>query len=284
MALANEKEVLEKALSQCYAVGAFNFSTIEIMNGILDAASELRSPVILATSQSEFNHMRPENAAALVRSMAERLDVPVVIHLDHGKSFDIIKRAIDCGYNAVHFDGSQLPLNENREQTKQIVDYAHDKGIHVEAEVGHVKGGSDLHQTNIGDVELTDPTEAKEFVEYTGCDALAISIGNAHGIYTEEPQLDMERLCLIREQVNVPLVLHGGSGIPPAQIREALKHGIAKINVNTENRLAYATAVKEILESDPSEIVPYKMNQNCAAAVSAVTKEKINLFQSAGRV
>ncbi len=282
--LANAKEVLAKALENGYAVGSFNFSTIEILNGIADAAAGLSSPVFLSTSEREADHFRLENASSVVLGLCRRLRIPLVLHLDHGKSFEMCRAAIECGYNSVHIDGSLLPYSVNKELTKRVADYAHSKGVSVEAELGHIGGHSEFHSERIKhDIEMTDPEQAADFVKSTGCDSLAIAVGNMHGMYTDEPIIDTERVKRIMALVAVPLVLHGGSGIPEKAVKDAIAAGIAKVNVNTENRLAYANAVKHVLAHRPEESTPYVINSDCTGSVCSVTKSKIMLFGSAGR-
>ena len=287
MAFSSSNKILGNAYKNGYAVGAFNFSTIEILNGIIDAASELNSPLILSTSENELKHLRPWNASALVKGYAEKLSIPVVLHLDHGKSFDMVKYAIDNGYTSVHIDASSLPKDENIELTRKVVDYAHKLGVWVEAEIGHVAGSSSIHNEEIINEAnknvFTDPDVAKEFVEKTNCNALAISIGNAHGLYKDAPNIRFNILEEIRKKVNIPLVLHGGSGIPEDQVKRAISLGIAKVNINTEMRIAFSNTIKEFLNQNHEDIVPYHILGKASDAVKEVVKQKIKMFGSEGK-
>jgi ketose-bisphosphate aldolase len=274
-----EKKELVKARQRHYAVGAFNFCTVETLQGIVAAAAELKKPAIVSTSEAEMKHIGPKNAALLVQSMRKSLREPVILHLDHGKSLDAAKTAILAGYDAVHIDASLLEYKENIRLTKKVVSLAHKKGISVEAELGHVGGTSSMHRSVEDEaISYTEPSEAKEFVNTTGCDSLAISIGNVHGVYANMPHLKLKVLAQISKNIRIPLVLHGGSGIPANEVKGAIRLGIAKVNVNTENRIAYADAVKRALKRNPKEVVPYKMNEGCAEAVKQVTLGKIKMF------
>ena len=279
---ASMKEVLVKAYRKKYAVGAFNFSTIEILNAIFQAGLNTKSDIIISTSEGELNHFGMENAVAIVKSLGNRTKNKITLHLDHGKSFETVKHCIKAGYPSVHIDASSLEFNKNIKLTKKVVDFAKNK-VWVEGELGSISGSSTLHDQSYSEIVkeefLTNPDLAKEFVEKTNIDALAVSIGNVHGIWKGLPKLDFDRLKKIHEKVKVPLVLHGGSGIPDKDIIHAVKFGIAKINVNTELRVAFANSLRESLSNNPEEKVPYKILSKTVPAVQEVVKKKIKLFK-----
>jgi len=279
MALVTSKGILDKAKKDGYAVGAFNTSTLEATKAIIQAAAERKADIIIATSESEFNFLDPNIIYDQVNDLVKEFGVTAALHLDHGKSFDIVQKAIEAKYTSVHIDGSALPYEENLALTKKVVALAHSKGVSVEGELGHVSGGSEKHDEaiSIDEKNLTDPDQAAEFVKETGIDSLAISIGNIHGVYATAPQLDFERLEKIAE-IGIPIVLHGGSGIPEDQIRKAISLGVAKVNVNTELRMAYAGALREELAENPDEVVPYKILPEVIEDIEEVVKKKIKLF------
>ena len=282
--IVTTKKLFEKAREGGYAIGAFNVSTLEAIKGVLDAAIELKAPVIIETSEKEMHYMGAELVVDVVRGLAEDLDIPVAIHLDHGQSLASVQEAIEAGYTSVHIDASALPYAENLRLTKEVVEFVGNQNITVEGELGHVGGASEVHdETAKMEVSTyTDPDKAAVFVKETGIDVLASSIGNIHGIYKEEPELDFVRLEQIGI-IGVPLSLHGGSGIPEVQIKHAIALGVTKINVNTELRQAYTETLHEHLDAHPEEIVPYKYLPEEIEAVKKVVMIKINMFGSAGK-
>lgn len=277
-------KLYKKAKAGGYAIGAFNVSTLEAIHGVLDAARELNAPVIIETSEKEMKYVGAELVAEAVRTLAEDLQIPVAIHLDHGQSLESVKEAIAAGYTSVHLDGSCLGYEENVHLTREVVEFAHDQQITVEGELGHVGGASEIHgeKAKIEKSTYTDPVQAAAFVHETGIDVLASSIGNIHGIYEGEPELDFERLEKIG-QIGVPLSLHGGSGIPEAQIKRAISLGITKVNVNTELRQAYTETLHHALDANPDEIVPYKYLPAEIEAIKEVVIKKIKMFGSEGK-
>jgi fructose-bisphosphate aldolase class II len=282
--IVTTKELYEKAKIGGYAVGAFNISTIEAIKGVLDAAKELNAPVVIETSEGEMNYMGAKLIADIVRDLATDLAIPAGIHLDHGQSLASVQEAIEAGYTSVHIDASALPYEENLKLTKKVCEYAHERGITVEGELGHVGGASEVHNetAKMEKKTYTDPIKAAEFVKKTGIDILASSIGNIHGIYENEPELDFERLAKIGE-IGIPLSLHGGSGIPEKQIKRAISLGITKVNVNTELRMAYTNTLHSELDANPNEIVPYKYLPEEIEAVRNIVIEKIKMFGSEGK-
>lgn len=283
-------QILKRAQKGKWAIGKFNFSTSEQLRGILMAARKLRSPVILETSEGESKFLGLTSIIPLVFTMAMDLKMnpnSVFLNLDHGKSLNSIKEAIETGYQMVHFDGSDLTFKENTKKTRKVVDFAHKKGIWVEGELGCIRETSEVHQGKfkIKKEDLTKPEEVEKFVKETGIDSLAIAIGNIHGIFTEMPeQLDFKRLKEIKKKSNVFLVLHGGSGIPPQEIKKAIKFGITKINVSTELRVAWRKSLEKSLKVKPKEVKPYKILPQVLGAVQKVVEEKIKLFGSVNKI
>jgi tagatose 1,6-diphosphate aldolase GatY/KbaY len=283
--LVSPLKLYKKAKAGGWAIGAFNTADLEITKAIIEVAEEQNSPVIIETSESEAAFLTFEVAYAEVKALADKVKVPVVLHLDHGKSFEVIEAAIKAGYTSVHIDGSSMPDKINTTLTKKVVTYAHKKRVAVEGEIGHVAGNSESHSQaiEIPKGSMTDPIEAKAFVRSTGVDVLAVAIGNIHGVYTNHPKLDMARLAEIEKVTNKYLSLHGGSGIPKNQIKEAIKRGIVKVNVNTELRLAFQEGLLHEFEVHPNEVVPYKYLPAGKEAVKKVVEQKIRLLGSAGK-
>lgn len=283
--LITSKDLFKKAKKGGWAVGAFNTSDIEITKGIIEAAEELSSPIIIETSEGEMDFLSPDLAVAEVRALAKKAKIPVVLHLDHGKSFEACKRAIGAGYTSVHIDGSSMELAENLEVTKKVSDFVKRKKLTVEGEIGHVPGSSEnhSHEISIDEGMFTDPKVAADFVKKTDVDILAVSIGNIHGIYTTPPKLDIERLKNIVKKTGKCISLHGGSGIPKNQIRKAIENGVVKVNVNTELRLAFKEGLLHEFNVHPDNVVPYKYLPAGKEAVKKVVMEKIRLFGSEGK-
>lgn len=275
-------ELLKKAHEGKYAIGAFNTSSLEITKGILQAAQETKTPVIIETSEGEANFEGYQVFVDTVRDLADELAIDVAINLDHGKSLESVKYAIDSGYSSVHIDCSAMKKEENIALTKQVVEVAHSHGVSVEGELGYIGGSSEVHEGEQPkeEIVLTDPKEAAEYIKATGIDIFAGSYGNVHGIYKNEPKLDTERIKQISQSSGIPLSLHGGSGIPEEKIKAAIEAGICKINVNTEIRKAYREALDTALRGKNAEIVPYKYLPEAINAVKEVVKKKITLFSN----
>lgn len=283
MALVPMSRLLEQATKGGYAVGAFNTNNLEIVQGIVEAADELESPVILQASQGAIKYAGLDYIVAIVKAASEQVKIPVALHLDHGTSFEQAVQCIRAGFSAVMYDGSKHSFEENTAKTLEVVRVAKPIGVTVEAELGKIGGAEDDITVSDRDASMTDPDEAKEFVQRTGVDALAVAIGTAHGPYKGEPRLDFERLQKIRNVVEIPLVLHGASGVPEEAIRKAIGIGISKINIDTDLRQAFTAAVVKVLTEKPSEFDPRKLLGPAREALKQVVKEKINLFGSAGR-
>ncbi|CCQ93855.1 Fructose-bisphosphate aldolase [[Clostridium] ultunense Esp] len=276
-------EILQDAHKNNYAVGAFNVNNMEIVQAIIEAAEETNSPVILQASQGGLKYAGVEYIAALGKLAAEKAKVPVALHLDHGTDFDQVMLCIRHGFSSVMIDGSRFELEGNIAITKKVIEVAHAVGVSVEAELGKIGGTEDDIVVDERDATFTDPKEAKKFVEETNVDYLAIAVGTAHGVYKGEPKLDFERIKTIKEMVNIPLVLHGSSGVPKEAIEKAVSLGINKINIDTDLRMAFSNAIKDFLKENPDNIDPRKILGPAKEAMKEVIKEKMELFGSAGR-
>jgi len=274
------KEYFQKAQKEKWAIGQFNFSTLDQLRGILSAAKVKKSPLILGTSERESRFLGLEEIIAMVEISKNKSQVRAFLNLDHGRDLNWIKKAIDLGYSMVHFDGSDLPLEKNIKYTKKIVDYGHKKGVLVEGELGYIGGDSKFHKggAKIKEVNLTAPEDVKRFVAETKVDCLAISFGNVHGVYSKMPDLDFKLLKKIREKTDAFLVFHGGSGTANEKIKEAIKTGVVKININTELRLAWKACLKKKLGT--KEIKPYKILPDVQNNIQKKVEEKIRLFGS----
>jgi len=283
-------DIFKKAKENKYAIGAFNVSNLEQLKGIIQATQNLQSPVIVATSKGESNFIGKRQLKAVIAVYCKETGLPIVLHLDHGKSFEIVKEAVEAGYDSVHFDGSNLSFEENIEITKKVVDFAKERNVkNIEGELGYLRGKSSIQDNvEIKEEDLTDPKQALEFVEKTGIDSLAISIGNVHGIFksNKNPHLFIDRLEEINREVGdkVGLVLHGGSGTPEEDIKKAIGLGVVKVNVNTELRLAYSKTLKEFMQSNPEQTTPYKIMPTVVEAVQKVVENKIMLFESNNKI
>lgn len=256
MPLVTTKEMLSDAQKGGYAVGAFNVENMEMVQAVLAAAEELQAPVIMQTTPSTVKYAGLDYYYANVKAAAERASVPVAVHLDHGSSFELAMQALRTGYTSIMIDGSHSVFEENIAISKCVVDACTPSDVPVEAELGKVGGKED--DLDGGDGGYTDPLEAKEFVERTGVSSLAVAIGTAHGVYTGEPKLDLDRLTEIRNVVDIPLVLHGASGLSDEAVMESIKRGICKVNFATELRIAYTEGVKKVLADAPDTIDPKK--------------------------
>ncbi len=276
MELITTKQILKQAQEGNYAIGAFNVENMEMVMAVISAAEEMNAPVIMQTTPSTVKYAGLDYFLANARVAASNAKVPVVMHLDHGSSFELAAQALRAGYTSIMIDGSHNDFESNIEISKAVVDMCKPSGVAVEAELGKVGGKEDDLDGGDGDL-YTDPLEAKEFVERTGVDSLAIAIGTAHGMYKGEPKLDLERLSEIRKVVSVPLVLHGGSGIPDWKVQEAIKRGICKVNYATELRIAYTHGVNTYLKENPDTIDPKKYNKAGIDEVKKFVIEKIKV-------
>ncbi len=249
--LVSLKPLLSHAMIHKYAVGSFNVANFEMMEVVIQTAVSLKSPVIVSTSSAEARYLGPKVAVAMAKSLAKKHNAQIVLHLDHGDSFEMAMQCIRAGYTSVMFDGSHHPLDENIRITQEVVRAAHAVGVSVEGEVGRIQGVEDDLTVSEQDASMSDVGEATRFVKETAVDALAVAIGNAHGFYLKEPKLDMVRLQEIQQSTQKPIVLHGGTGIPEDQVQQAIKLGIAKMNVASRVRRAFMTAVYDELKVNP---------------------------------
>lgn len=280
MSLVTTTELLKNAQEGNYAIGAFNVENMEMVMAVIQAAEELNSPVILQTTPSTVKYAGLDYYLANAKVAAERASVPVAMHLDHGSSFELAMQALRTGYTSIMIDGSHESFEDNIALSKAVVDASRPSGIPVEAELGKVGGKED--DLDGGDGGYTDPLEAKEFVEKTGVDSLAVAIGTAHGVYKGEPKLDLNRLSQIREVVDIPLVLHGTSGVPDEVVTECVNRGICKVNYATDLRIAFTKGVKKVLDANPDTIDPKKYNSQGREEVKEYVKSKMIVVKSAG--
>lgn len=282
MALVTAKKLLLDAQKEGYAVGAFNVENMEMVQAVVAAAEELKSPVIMQTTPSTVKYAGLDYYYANVKAAAEKASVPVVIHLDHGNSFDLAMQALRTGYTSIMIDGSHDSFEENIKVSKAVADACRPSGVSVEAELGKV-GGKEDDLDGGEDNPYTDPQEAKEFVEKTGVDSLAVGIGTAHGVYKGKPNLQFDILSQIREVVDIPLVLHGTSGVPDEDVKECIKRGICKVNYATDLRIAFTKGVNEVLGEHPETIDPKKYSAKGREEVKKYVMSKMLVCGSAGR-
>ena len=281
MALVTTKEMLLDAQKNGYAVGAFNVENMEMVMAVVSAAEETKSPVIMQTTPSTVKYADFDYFYANVKVAAEKANVPVAIHLDHGNSFELAMKAYRTGYTSIMIDGSHGSFEENIALTKSVVEVCKSGNVPVEAELGKVGGKED--DLDGGEGGYTDPLEAKEFVEKTNVDSLAVAIGTAHGVYKGEPKLDLDRLSQIKEVVGIPLVLHGTSGVPDEVVTECVNRGICKVNYATDLRIAFTKGVKKVLDENPDTIDPKKYNSQGREEVKEYVKSKMIVVKSAGQ-
>jgi len=248
--ITNLKPLLEDAKQGGYALGAFNVYNYETIKGTIEAINETKMPAIIAFGQKYLENMTLKEVVNLVRTISLRTDVPLAIHLDHTKDIDIIKKAIEAGFTSVMYDGSALSFEDNIKNTKAVVAFAHPRDVSVEAELGSLELGGHSNEDE-GETIYTDPDEALEFVQKTNVDALAVSIGTVHGLYKGEPKISVTRLKEIHSKLDMPLVLHGGSGTPVETIQSCIANGITKINVNTEVSYQVVKTMRNMLEDNP---------------------------------
>jgi len=283
-------KIFKEARKKRFAIGQFNISNLETFQAIIKAGQNLKSPLIIGTSEGESKFLGLKKVVALVKAEREETGLPLILNLDHGKSFDYIRKAADAGYDAVHFDGSELPLKENIKIAKKVVQYCHKRKIIVEGEINFIKGSSKILKKipEIREKDLTDPKEAQKFVRETEVDSLAVNIGTFHGLDASgrNPHINLGRLGEIRKKIGDKafLVLHGGSGTPEEDIKNAIKLGITKININTELRVAYTEALKKTLKDNLRETTPYKYLPSVVEAIQKVVEKKIKLFGSANKI
>jgi len=299
MPLVGTRDFFKDAYNNGYAIGAFNVNNMEIIQAIVEAGAEEKAPLILQVSAGARKYARPEYLIHLVKAALETADLPIALHLDHGASFEICRDCIDGGFSSVMFDGSKLPFEENVAITRQVVEYAHPRGIPVEAELGKLAGIEDAVNVAAADAVFTDPDQAVEFVDKTGCDSLAIAIGTSHGAYKfkAEPRLDFERLEKIAARLpGFPIVLHGSSsvpqylveecnryggkipgakGVPEEMLRKAATMAVCKINIDTDLRLAMTATVRKVFVENPAEFDPRNYLGPARDAIKALVRHKL---------
>ncbi|NLU10985.1 MAG: class II fructose-1,6-bisphosphate aldolase [Tepidanaerobacter acetatoxydans] len=276
--LVSSKEMLQKAQQNKYAIAAFNIHNLETLKAVVETAEAEQSPLILQTTPGTCEYAGIDYLVAMAETASKAANIPIALHLDHGNSADLAIKCIDIGYTSVMIDGSMLPFEENVSLVKQVVEYAHKKHVQVEAELGHISG---VEENISSSTELlTDPMEAEEFVKRTGVDSLAIAVGTAHGIYKGTPKIHFDIIRNIRKVVSIPLVLHGCSGVPEVDIKQAVECGICKINIATDIKIAFAAKLKESFSLKPDETDPRKYFKPAIESVKEVVKSKIYIAGS----
>ncbi|MDF2720649.1 MAG: gatY [Paenibacillus sp.] len=283
MPLVSSTPMLQAARAGGYCIGAFNVHTLEMLQAVVEAAVETDSPLIIQSTVGTVKHLGAEYIAAAATVAANMNKIPIALHLDHCTEFDLIVRCIRAGYTSVMIDASHSPFDDNVQQTKRVVEVARPAGVNVEAELGKVGGVEDEIVVADNEALMADPDECAKFVELTGVPTLAPAIGTAHGIYKGEPKIDFDRIGRIASVVDVPLVLHGGSGIPEEQVRRCVSLGMAKMNVATELRIVFSDAIKEVFAQSPEENDPRKYMVPAKKALKAAAIEKMRVCGSFGK-
>ncbi len=282
--LATLKEILEGTREGKYAVGGFNFNSYEDAQGIINGAAAKNSPVILMASMGACKYIGLHQTVGMVKGMAQEVDIPVCLHLDHATDLDFIKEAIKAGFSSVMIDASAEEYEDNIRISKEIVDFAKDYHCSVEAELGKVGGKEENIVVDDRSATFTDPKDVKDYVAKTGIDALAIAFGSVHGFYKSEPKLDFERLEAITKETDCPLVLHGGTGIPVEDFKKCVEIGISKINVGTEFKKTYTDTLRKMCAELPeTEVDPRKYMTPVKEACAEVVKGKVDIFGSANK-
>jgi len=302
--LSTLKQVLSKANKGYYSVGAFNINNMEILQAIVRAAEKLKSPVILSTSEGALSYAGKEYLRCLAETASSLTKVPIVLHVDHGRDIELIKKCISLGWTSVMYDGSHLPFEQNVKNTKKVVSFAHSKGVSVEGELGTIGGAEEKIVAR--NIILADPDDAVSFVKQTGVDALAVAVGTSHGAYkfAGAGKIDIARIREIKRRLNMPLVLHGASGVPSdvvalakkygaklgkpegvpdSQISAAVKAGINKINTDTDLRISFDAAVREVLAKKPEDFDPRHILGPARDFIQKIVEHRIKLFGSAGK-
>ncbi len=276
------KKVLKEAEDLNMAIGAFNTHNLEMLPAIIKAAVNQRTPVIIQTSCGTANYVGHKNLVSICKSMAKEYGVDIVLHLDHAKGYDEIRKAIDAGYSSVMFDGSSLPLKDNILGTKRVVEYARKFDVSVEAELGTVGGTEDGIVVEQKDVQYTDPEDAVEFIRQTGIDALAVAIGTNHGQYKSKTKINFKRLEEIKKAVDIPLVIHGGTGVKEEDVKKVIRRGIRKFNVGTELLVGWNRKAKECYDSHKENVSNRDNVVPCLNVIEEIVEKKINLFKNIG--
>jgi fructose-bisphosphate aldolase, class II len=283
MPLVSMNEFLPKAKANKFAVGQFNMNNLEFAQAITDAAIEEKSPFIFGVSEGALKYMGYEYTVAIAQAAAQKSGLPIALHLDHGSSFEVAMKCIRAGFSSVMFDGSHYTLEENIRLTKEVVKAAHAMGVSVEGELGTIGGVEDDINVEEEHANLAKPEEAIRFYEETGVDCLAIAVGTAHGMYKGEVKIHYDIIAQVSKAIPVPIVLHGGSGVPDEAIRLSIQAGVGKINVNTENQVACTDAIRQVLSQDAKVYDPRKYLTPARKAMVEVVQTKIRLFGSSNQ-
>ena len=283
------REWLQKAKDEKFAIGAFNVGNLETFKAIVSAAANKKSPLIIESSPGETSWLGSENIVDLARNFSAEFSVPVLVNLDHTETLEDCLKGIEAGYDMIHFDGSKLPLEQNLEIARKVVEAAHQRGLTVEVEMDHIGGSSEMHAGSVvddlGKVPMTDPEKAALFMRDSGADILAVFVGNLHGVYSAgDENIDIERLRRINEASGCLLSLHGASGLPDDQVKEAIQNGIVKVNINTELRLAFKEELTKVLAGSPDEAAMYKIEKPVVESIQKVVEQKIEVFGSEGKI
>lgn len=281
--IQNTKEMLIKAREEGYAVPAFNIHNLETIQTVVEAAVDMKSPVILAATPGTMDYAGRAYIQAIAEVAATENNIPIALHLDHHETLETIEESLQLGAKAVMVDGSHSTFEENIELTKRVVDKAHAHGATVEAELGRLVGQEDDLIVEAADAIYTDPNTVEEFVDRTGIDSLAVAIGTGHGVYETEPNIDFERLEKIKNIVEIPIVLHGASGISKADVQRSISLGCAKVNVSTELKIPFSTALRKFLVEHPEETDTRKYMEPAKAAMKKAVIEKILICKSDGK-
>jgi tagatose 1,6-diphosphate aldolase GatY/KbaY len=281
--ITSRSTILLEAQSKGYAVPAFNIHNLETMKTVLETAQELRSPVLIAATPSTVSYMGEEFLISMMEAAKKRYDIPICFHLDHHEKVEDIKALIDSGIHSVMIDASHHDFEENIRIVREVVDYASSFGVAVEAELGRLSGVEDDLEVDDKDQIYTNPAQAKEFVSRTGIDSLAVAIGTAHGLYNGEPKLDIERLSAIQREVDIPLVLHGASGLPDELVQKTIKSGICKVNIATELKIAFANGLRGYLKEHPDANDPRYYFKDAVREMKIVVADKIKMCGSMNR-
>ena len=286
-------KLIHKKMLGKYALPAFNTQDLETTQGIIRAAEKQKAPVIIQTSVGALEYAGVEELVTLIKTSARNAKVPIALHQDHCHDFNLIKKLIDLGYSSVMIDASHLPYKENLKLTKQVVSYAHKRGVWVQAELGRILGNEDWQNVKTGEDLMTDPDQAVEFVAKTGIDTLAVAVGSMHGIpvdprikkvlTTLKEHIDLNRLAEIRKKVKVPLVVHGASGVPDGQLKSAIKMGVAVFNIDTDLRVAFNKALRNNLKNNPQIYDPRKLLAPATEALQKVAEHKIKVLKCNGK-
>ncbi len=287
MAFVTTKEMLKKAQKERYAVGAFNANNMEIIQAIIEVAEEEKAPVILQASQGAIKYAGLDSIVAMVKVIAEKVNIPVALHLDHGTDYYQNIRCLRAGFTSLMYDGSKLPFDENVEMTKKVVEMAHACEIPVEAELGQIGKMGDSDEPGVALEKVKEsmavPEEALKFVELTEIDFLAAAVGTIHGCRTPFAKLDIPRIERIRELTGVPLVLHGASGANDEEIKKGISAGICKINIDTRIRMKFTEKMREIINTNPEEIDPRKILGPAKEAAKEIIRDRIRAFGCSGK-